>query len=79
MDERNPAQRPELLLLLGQSRPCLPPIEFLFRSSSFTSPISQRNTAVFHQKQQKRRKKEGAVLGAPPAGFISRRPSAALA
>lgn len=48
--------------LLGQSRPCLPPIEFLFRSSSFTSLITQRNTAVFRQKQRKRRKKEGAVF-----------------
>ena len=64
--------------LPGQSRSCLL-LEFLFRSSSFTSLITQRNTAVFRQKQRKRRKKEGAVFGAPSAGCISRRPSAALA
>ena len=47
--------------LPGQSRSCLL-LEFLFRSSSLTSPIAQRNTAVFRQKRQKRRKKEGAFF-----------------
>ena len=50
-----------------------------FVHPSFTSPIAQRNTAIFQEKTRKRRKKEGAVLGAPPAGFILRRLSAALA
>lgn len=50
-----------------------------FVHPSFTSPIAQRNTAIFGENTRKRRKKEGAVLGAPPAGFILRRPLAALA
>ena len=49
-----------------------------FVHPSFTSPRAQRNTAIFQENLQKRRKKEGAVFGAPPAVFILRRPSAAL-
>ena len=50
-----------------------------FVHPSFTSLIAQRNTAIFQENLRKRRKKEGAVFGAPPAGSISRRPLAALA
>ena len=50
-----------------------------FVHPSFTSPIAQRNAAIFQENLRKRRKKEGAVWGAPPAGSILRRHSAALA
>ena len=65
------------------SRPCSAGVMFhrslCFVHPSFTSPIAQRNTAIFQENLRKRRKKEGAVFGAPPAGSISRRPLAALA
>ena len=65
------------------SRPCSAGVMFhrslCFVHPSFTSLIAQRNAAIFQENPRKRRKKEGAVLGAPPAGSISRRPLAALA
>ena len=65
------------------SRPCSAGVMFhrslCFVHPSFTSLIAQRNAAIFQENQRKRRKKEGTVFGAPPAGSISRRPLAALA
>lgn len=70
-------------LCAAHSRPCSAGVMFhrslCFVHPSFTSLIAQRNTAIFQENLRKRRKKEGAVFGAPPAGCISRRPSAALA
>lgn len=67
----------------AHSRPCSAGVMFhrslCFIHPSFTSLIAQRNAAIFQENQRKRRKKEGAVFGAPPADSISRRPLAALA